>query len=158
VLVRGDEDKLPEELSSYIGAFDNFKLGESGDDLTVNVATFLFKEGAQVNELTAQNLIGPVTAGLEKDGATNIVMLDNELEHKGMKGIEFKGSFDYEGTAYEYDFWIFNESGGMQQIFVTYIEEDEEDKTREYGRLIKERILESVEIDKVQQPKKQSAQ
>lgn len=156
VLVRGDEDKLPEELGAYIGAFDNFKLGERGDQLTVNVATFLFKEGAQIDKLTAQNLIGPITSSLEKDGATNIIMLDNELEHKGMKGTEFSGSFDYEGDTYDYDYWIFNESGGMQQIFVTYLEDDEEDKAREYGRLIKERILESVEIAKVDKPKKQS--
>ncbi|MGJ8683095.1 MAG: hypothetical protein ACSHWW_00630 [Nonlabens sp.] len=156
VLVRGDEDKLPPELDSYIGAFDNFRLGESGDKLSINVATFLFKEGAQVNELTAQNLIGPVTSGLEKDGATNIIMLDKELEHKGMKGIEFSGNFEYEGNKYDYDYWIFNENSGMQQVFVTYLQDDEEDKSREYGRLIKERILESVEIAKIEKPKKQS--
>lgn len=156
VLVRGDEDNLPKELADYIGAFDNFMLGERGDELTVNVATFLFKEGAQVDKLTAQNLIGPITTGLETDGATNIVMLDNELEHKGMKGIEFSGSYEYEGATYDYDYWIFNENGGMQQIFVTYLEDNQEDKTREYGRLIKERMLESIEIAKMQQPKKQS--
>jgi len=156
VLVRGDEDGLPEELNTYVGAFDNFKLGDLGDDLTVNVATYLFKEGTEVGKLTAQNLIGPITNGLENDGATNIIMLDKDLEHKGMKGIEFSGTFDYEGGKYEYDYLIFNESGGMQQVFVTYVQDDEEDKTREYGRLIKERILESVEIAKVQKPKKQS--
>ena len=73
-----------------------------------------------------------------------------------MKVIEFSGSFDYEGEKHEYDYWIFNENSGIQQIFVTYVEDEEEDKTREYGRLIKERILESIEIAKVQKPKKQS--
>lgn len=156
ILVRTDEDKLPEELSQYVGAFDNFQLGEDGDNLTITVSTYLFKEGAQLNELNAQNLIGPVTNGLEQDGATNIVMLDNELEHKGMKGLEFTGTFDFDGSAYEYDLWIFNENSGMQQIFVTYLEDDEEDKSREYGRLIKERILNSIEIAKIENSKKQS--
>ncbi|WP_438961112.1 hypothetical protein [Nonlabens sp.] len=156
IMVRGEENNLPADLASYIGAFDNFKLGDRGDKLTVNVATFLFKEGAEVDKLTAQNLIGPITSGLEKDGATNIIMLDKKLEHNGMKGIEFTGNFEYDGNKYEYDYWIFNENGGMQQIFVTYLEDDEEDKTREYGRLIKERILNSVEIAKEEKPKKQS--
>ncbi|GAK88288.1 hypothetical protein JCM19297_2801 [Nonlabens ulvanivorans] len=44
----------------------------------------------------------------------------------------------------------------MQQIFVTYLEDDEEDKSREYGRLIKERILNSIEIAKIENSKKQS--
>lgn len=153
VMVRQDENLMPDTFKDYINNEDTFMLGENGDDLVVYLSTIAFKEQAPVKDLNPQDFLGPLTQVFEKDGATNIVMLDKEIEHKGKKGMEFVGSFEYSGATYEYDLWLFNQYGGLQQIMVVYRDTNEEDAAREYGRLIKERIFNSLDIE--DEPKKQ---
>lgn len=146
ILVRSDEDKLPKELQQYVADFNNFQYGENGDPVTITLSTLLFNKNAENADISPDKLLGPITNGLEEEGATNIILLDTPLEHNGMEGLEFSGSFDFEGDSFEYDMWIFTESGGLQQILVTHIKENEEDKAREFGRILKERVLKSIKI------------
>lgn len=159
ILVRQDEDKMPKELEQYLADYNHFQYGENGDDVTITLATLLFNKNAENADISPDKLLGPITNGLEEEGATNIILFDSPLEHDGMEGLEFSGSFDFEGDSFDYDMWIFTESGGMQQILVTHIKENEEDKGREFGRLIKERVLQSIKINKLaNDPSKQKQQ
>jgi len=146
ILVRSGEDKLPKELEQYVADFNNFQYGENGDPVTITLSTLLFNKNAENADISPDKLLGPITNGLEEEGATNIILLDTPLEHNGMEGLEFSGSFDFEGDSFEYDMWIFTESGGLQQILVTHIKENEADKAREFGRILKERVLKSIKI------------
>ncbi len=159
ILVRQDEDKMPKELEQYLADYNHFQYGENGDDVTITLATLLFNKNAENADISPDKLLGPITNGLEEEGATNIILFDSPLEHDGMEGLEFSGSFDFEGDSFDYDMWIFTESGGMQQILVTHIKENEEDPAREFGRLIKERVLQSIKINKLaNDPSKQKQQ
>lgn len=145
VLTRNDELDLPKELYDAIGLLNNFEYGELGDALSVQIATINFKQQLP-EDVDARAFIEPVIASMESRGATNIVMLDNELDINGSKGIELTGTLDYEGDEYEYAIILFSKIGGLQMVTIVVEKDDEVDPAREYGRLIKERIEQSIKI------------
>lgn len=145
VLVRNDSIELPVALKGVVGLLNNFEYGELGDPLSVQVTTMNFQQQLP-EEMDAKAFIDPVLADMESRGASNIVMLDNELEINGNKGIELSGTLDYEGNQYQYAIMLFSKIGGLQQVSIIVEKDDEEDPAREYGRLIKDRIEQSIEI------------
>jgi hypothetical protein len=159
VLVRNDSVALPEALKRVVGLVNNFEYGELGDPLSVQITTMNFQQQLP-DDIDAHVFIEPVLAGMEARGATNIVMLDSELEINGNKGLELAGTLDYEGTEYSYAIMLFSKIGGLQQVAIIVEKDNEEDPAREYGRLIKDRIEQSIEIN-IQaglEPKKKSGQ
>ncbi len=145
VLTRNDSLELPAPLKNAIGLLNNFEYGELGEVLTVQISTINFMQ--QLPEDTdAHVFIEPVLASMESRGATNIVMLDNEIDINGSKGIELAGTLDYKGDEYEYAIILFSKIGGLQMVTIVVEKDDEEDSAREYGRLIKERIEQSIKI------------
>jgi hypothetical protein len=146
VLVRNDSVELPAELKQAIGLLNNFEYGSLGDALSVQITTMNFRQQLP-EDMDAHVFIEPILASMESRGATNIVMLDNELEINGNKGIELAGSLDYKGTEYEYAIMLFSKIGGLQQVSIIVEKDNEEDPVREYGRLIKDRIEQSIEIN-----------
>ncbi len=88
----------------------------------------------------------PFIASMEQAGATNIVMLDDKVEINGNKGIDLTGTFEFEGETFTYEILMFSRMGGLQMINIAVLQDDDEDPEREYGRLIKERIKQSLNI------------
>jgi hypothetical protein len=145
VLTRNEELELPAALKDAIGLLNNFEYGELGDVLSVQITTMNFQQELP-EDMDAHVFIEPILASMESRGATNIVMLDNELDINGNKGIELAGTLDYGGEEYEYAIILFSKIGGLQQVSIVVEKDDEDDPTREYGRLIKERIEQSIKI------------
>ncbi len=145
VLVRNDSISLPDEIKNAVALFNNFEYGEWDDPLMVQVATMNFQQQLP-EDLKADAFMEPLIVNMESEGASNIVMLDNEIEINGNKGIELAGTLDHGGDEYQYVILLFAKAGGLQQVMIVVEQDDEEDEAREYGRLILERIEQSIEI------------
>jgi hypothetical protein len=83
---------------------------------------------------------------MEQAGATNIVMLDDKVEINGNKGVDLTGSFEFEGDKFDYEILMFARMGGLQIINIAVSQDDTEDAERQFGKLIKERIKQSLKI------------
>ncbi|MGB5983561.1 MAG: hypothetical protein WBG46_15605 [Nonlabens sp.] len=145
VLVRTDSMHMPEEIKKAVALHNNFEYGEWEDPLMVQVTTLNFQQQLP-EDINAQAFINPLIANMESEGASNIVMLDDEVQINGNKGIELAGTLDHGGDEYQYSILLFSKMGGLQQVMIVVEQEDEEDEAREYGRMIMERMKQSIEI------------
>jgi len=146
VLVRTDSMHMPEEIKKAVALHNNFEYGEWEDPLMVQATTLNFQQQLP-EDINAQAFMEPLIANMESEGASNIVMLDDEVEINGNKGIELAGTLDHGGDEYQYSILLFSKMGGLQQVMIVVEQEDEEDEAREYGRMIMERIKQSIEIE-----------
>ncbi|MGB3591116.1 MAG: hypothetical protein WBA16_05455 [Nonlabens sp.] len=145
VLVRVDSVALPDEVSKAVGLMNAFEYGSWGDALSIGVVTLNFQQQLP-EDIDAAAFTDPLIASMENKGASNIVMLDNDVEINGNKGVDLTGSYDYQGTKYSYDILLFTKMGGLQMITICVEQENEDNPEREYGRLMKERIKQSLNI------------
>lgn len=145
VLVRVDSIGLPAQIKNTVGLMNSFESGHWGDALSVKLATLNFQQQLP-EDIDAQAFTDPLINSMEQDGASNIVMLDSEFEINGNKGIDLTGTYDFKGESYSYDILLFTKMGGLQMISISVAQDDEDDPEREYGRLIKERIKQSLNI------------
>lgn len=148
VLVRG-ELELPEDAEGVIQDINMFSFGELKTFL-VTVSTAKYGSG---QEAKLEGAMEGALANLEKQGATNMIVKQGQFEtEKGIKGLKSYGSFKLTNTngktlpiPYNYEILLFGQQGGLQQIMIAY------QSNEKYGEGIKDRIVNSVELEITQQ-------
>ncbi|BAO54917.1 hypothetical protein [Nonlabens marinus] len=155
ILERRLDLPLSEEFMKAVSSVDAFVLNSIDEDLFVTVTTFQAKgEGLKEDEqLPKEVFTEPVYQSFEKQGATNILMLDEPAERNGLKGLKLEGSFDYDGNNFEYIGYMFVNGASVQQVIVAHKKDETEDVDKQYGRLISEQIIASMQFTKPQPPK-----
>lgn len=129
---------------------DIFTFGDIQKEIYVYVGASKIAEMSQVNleEILEEKLLL-----LEESGATNLIVMDEPFTtEKGIVGIKASGEFNvhlgknrYKKSKSEYELIIFAQDGSLQEILIVI------DKENFYAQQIKERVLNSVEIEVIQQ-------
>jgi hypothetical protein len=145
VLVRVDSIDLPQAVKEAVALQNSFEFGEWGDPLHVSLATLNFQQQLP-EDIDSSAFTEPLISSMEQAGATNIVMLDDKVEINGNKGVDLTGSFEFEGDKFDYEILMFARMGGLQIINIAVSQDDTEDAERQFGKLIKERIKQSLKI------------
>lgn len=147
VLMRQKEEKLPKETMALIKEMQMFSYGGIWDNFYVMVSTNKFKQETQID--LSKALEGGLQL-LEKNGAANMIVKQEDYQtREGISGKKGYGTFDQidpeskKSIKVYYEVLFFSQDGGLQQIMIFNKEGDE------YANQIAERILESVELKKV---------
>ncbi len=152
-------DKLPfnEKFTAAISSVDAFALNTMDDDLFILVSTLqLSGEGLPDGEAIPKELVTePVYQSLEQQGAVNILMLDEPVERNGLQGIKLTGTFDNNGDTYDYEAYMYINAGTIQQILLAHVKDETSDSEKQYGRLLQEEIINSIQLKKIQPTKTQ---
>lgn len=148
VLVRG-EIEFPEEVQRMMVGSETFLYGSLLSNFYSVVSTIKFKGEVKFD---LQKAVDGIYTNLEGQGARNIVMKQKEFTTlNGAKGLKVFGTLDAENPVTgetipnEYVILNFAEKGGFEQIIVIYNENDE------YAEEISQRIINSVEINNIQE-------
>ncbi|KQC32427.1 hypothetical protein AAU57_03100 [Nonlabens sp. YIK11] len=144
---------IPAESANALNAFT---AGDLEDDFYVMVATLQLdeesaKKGAEVG---ASVMISPLLKELEQVGATNITTLDEEIERNGVKGTKVEGSYDRDGDEFKYEAFIYLNGNAVQAIIISTADLEAKSPEQEYGRLLREQIISSIQLNKPQPAKK----
>lgn len=144
VLVRG-EIEMPEEVQRMMVGSETFIYGSLLSNFYTTLSTIKFK--GEVN-FDLQKAVDGIYTNLENQGARNILMKQEEFTTlNGATGLKVFGTLDAENPVTgesipnEYVILNFAEKGGFEQIMVIFNEDDQ------YAREIAERIINSVEIN-----------
>ncbi len=139
VLKRLDVSKsVPKDAMALIKDMQMFGYGSLIERFNIIVSTIQFKKETEV-DLT-QSLNGTIQT-LETQGCQNIIAKQEEFStEKGIKGIKGYGTLTFQNQKMYYEILLFSQSGGLQQIMITYKEGDEN------AEKISERMLNSVEL------------
>ena len=147
VLMRQKEEKLPKETMALIKEMQLFSYGDIWDNFYVMVSTNKFKQETQID--LSKALEGSLQL-LEKNGAANMIVKQEDYQtREGISGKKGYGTFDQidpqskKSIKVYYEVLFFSQDGGLQQIMIFHKEGDE------YANQIAERILESVELKRV---------
>jgi len=145
VLKRGEID-MPNEAKEMLVGNETFIDGNLEEGLYVVLSTVRFQKDVKFELNTA---VDGVYANLEKKGAKNIIIKDEEFSTlEGVKGVKVFGTLEMEipekdrSISKKYMILNFAVNGGFQQITVIYNEEDA------YADEIANRIINSVEFEK----------
>ena len=136
-----------------------FDMGALEDEFYLLLATLQLDEDAVKNaaQINTTIIVAPFIQKLEGIGATNIVTLDEEIERNGIKGTRFTGSYDLNGITYEYETLSFLNNNAIQAITISTAVKNVDNNDTDYGKLLKQRIIESINL-KSPQPDKQEEQ
>ncbi len=139
---------------------DEFVITKNLDDIftfgDIQKKIYIYVGSAKAKDSTAQNLellLEEKMILLEEAGATNLMVMDEPFTtEKGVTGIKAAGEFNvslgdnkYKKAKSEYELVIFSQGGFTQEILIVSEKEDI------YAQQIKERVLNSVEIEVIKQ-------
>lgn len=156
ILERNANLPMSEVFKNATTSLDGFVLNNMEDDLFVTIVTFQLKgEGLKEGEQIPREVITePIYKSFEDQGATNILMLDEAVERNGIDGLKLEGTFDYDGKSFEYVGFMFGNGPSIQQIIVANVKDETDEEDKQYGRLLSEEIIASMQLKKPQTPKK----
>ncbi len=125
-----------------------FSYGDLFDDLSVNIATTSFKD--TLSRPLEKVIEREIKSFEKKYKAKDVFVKQDQFDTKeGISGIKaygtmvvFKEDSD-KGLKIGYEILVFAQEGGLQEIIITYRDNDE------YGSKISDRIVNSVELKKV---------
>jgi hypothetical protein len=150
VLKRLDATKvLPKNAMALIKEMQLFHFGGLNEAFSIDIATKKFKQKTEVN---LDQLADESAKILESQGATNLIF--KQEDYKTTKGIEGKKAFgtmtfvdkiSKSSQKLYYEMVFFKQDGGIQQITITYKENDN------FGAEVAARILNSIELENTQQ-------
>ena len=148
VLKRIDVKKtLPKEAFAIIKDMQTFSYGSIMSNFSVSISTLQYKQEMQVDLKTA---VEGTMRIFESQGAKNIIGDQGEFTTpEGISGMKGYGTFtilnpiDKKSYQMYYETIVFSQNGGLQQINIVYKQDDT------YAKEISERILNSVELKKV---------
>ena len=146
ILVRQDSTKGNKFLEEYADSREGFAYNEMGDDWSMSAYTYRFK-GKLIDdgeEIPSEIILEPFLDSLEKLGAKNIVAVDDKITRDDIDGIVVSGTYEFDNEVFNFRMELFAKDATAQQILVTTREDNEELPEREFGRLLSERIFESV--------------
>jgi hypothetical protein len=146
ILVRQDTTVLRDQFSVIAATVDQFASGELSDDFYIGVITFTLKgqgpkEESQLSKEMAHDNMIQMLDGM---GATDILMLDDDVEINGINGVSLEGTYNLDGEDYEYEILMMLNKVGIDQIIISNKKDDEEDSDREFGRILRERVRSSI--------------
>lgn len=146
ILVRQDTTSLGDQFKLMSTSIDQFATGNISDDFYVGVITFTlkgdgFKEDDQLPPAVVRDNMTKVLDGL---GATDILMLEDEVEINGVKGVSLDGTYKLDDKDYQYEILMMANKIGIDQIIISNLKDDEENRDREYGRILRERVRSSI--------------
>jgi len=152
VLVREDSLKGIKGFDDVAQTKEGFAINNLGDAWTAVVFTYTFNGKAlgEDEEIPAEIVQKPFLDTMEKLGAKNIVAVDDTITRNGLRGVVVTGTYEFDGKEHEFRMEFFANGAGVQQILVTTLQDYEVLPEREYGRLIRDRIFESLELIKIQ--------
>lgn len=143
VLVR-NTDSLPPVFAGQSKTEEHFSYGNPKGNLYVEVVNIRFKKDAQVDSIDVGNLLDKI---VDPDETSAMTVKNEEFKTaQNRKGQRIFGTFNWEdlNNAHKrksYTFLVFNERGGIQQLFISYDQDDENAKE------IEDRIINSVEFN-----------
>lgn len=147
VLVR----KTDAEGFSISNSDDVFTFGDIQKKIFVYVGS---SKSQNSDELQLQSILQQKLTLLERNGAINLKVMDEPFEtEKGVKGFKAAGEFNvkvgdnkYKKSKSEYLLVVFAQEGAIQEVLVVNEQEDV------YAQQIKQRIINSVEIEVFKAP------
>jgi hypothetical protein len=160
ILVRQDTAALSDQFSVIAATADQFSSGELSDDFYVGVITFTLKgeESQKDKQLSTAMAHDNMIQILDGMGATDILMLDDEIEINGLKGVSLEGTYNLDGKDYEYEILMMLNRIGIDQIMISNKKDNEENPEREFGRLLRERVRNSIVFPSFDDGKKKEKQ
>ena len=155
VLVRTVDSLVPK--SAVIKRKSIFIYGRINDPLYIRVSTVKF---SQEQQLELEPSLDISLALLEKAGAKNLVVKRDDFEtESGIKGIKAYGDFQVQVSEKKvlkkkssYELLLFAQENGLQEVLVVY-----QDDGR-FAEAIKDRIINSIELEITQEKKKKNEQ
>lgn len=160
ILIRQDTAVLSDQFSVIAASVDQFSSGELSDDFYVGVITFTLKgeESQEEKQLSTGMAHDNMIQVLDGMGATDILMLDDEVEINGLKGVSLEGTYNLDGQDYEYEILMMLNRIGINQIIISNKKDKEEKSEREFGRLWRERVRSSIVFPSFDDGKKKKKQ
>jgi cbb3-type cytochrome oxidase subunit 3 len=155
VLVRTVDSLVPESV--VIKRKSLFTYGHINDPLYIRVRSIKF---SQEQKLELESSLDMSLALLEKAGAKNLVVKRDDFEtESGIKGIKAYGDFHVQVSEKKvlkkkssYELLLFAQENGLQEILVVY-----QDDGR-FAEDLKDRIINSIELEITQEKKKKNEQ
>ncbi|MBT3587465.1 MAG: DUF4381 domain-containing protein [Flavobacteriaceae bacterium] len=155
VLVRTVDSLVPK--SAVIKRKSIFIYGRINDPLYIRVSTVKF---SQEQQLELESSLDMSLALLEKAGAKNLVVKRDDFEtESGIKGIKANGDFHVQVSENKvlkkkssYELLLFAQENGLQEVLLVY-----QDDGR-FSEAIKDRIINSIELEITQEKKKKNEQ
>jgi hypothetical protein len=150
VLLRKDPKKeIPKQVMAMVKEMQIFEFGGYFDDYYVAVSTLKYKQETKID---LDKALEGGLQGLESKGAQDIIVkMEDFNTGEGLSGRKAYGTMNMldaiskKSTKVYYEFVMFSQEGGLQQVLTMYKEGDE------FGKKITSRILESVELRKAAQ-------
>lgn len=160
ILVRQDSTTLSDQFSVIAATVDQFSSGELTDDFYIGVITFTLKgePNEEQKQLSPEMVHNNMIEVLDAMGATDILMLDDEVEINGLKGVSLEGTYNLDGEDYEYEILMMLNRVGIDQIIISNKKDDEENSDREFGRILRERVRNSIVFPSFDDGKKKKEQ
>lgn len=158
ILVRQDSTVLSDKFSVIASTVDQFSSGDLTDDFYIGVITFTLKGEPTEDEkkLSPEMVHNNMIKVFEEMGASDILMLDNEVEIDGLNGVSLDGTYQLDGDLYEYEILMISNKIGIDQIIISNKKDDEEDPDREFGRILRERVRSSISFPSFSDGKKKA--
>ncbi len=155
ILERTEQASIGTAMEKGVASMDSFAFNSIDDDLFVAVTTIqLNGQGLPEGEAIPKEMVTePVYQRLEQLGAVNILMLDEPVQRDGLNGIKLTGTFDYSGATYDYEGYMYINGASIQQILLAHVKDADDDSEKQYGRLLQEEIINSIQLKKVQPTK-----
>lgn len=155
VLVRTEDSLLPKSV--VIKRKSLFTYGQINDPLYIRVSSIKF---SQEQKLELESSLDMSLALLEKAGAKNLVVKRDDFEtEKGIKGIKAYGDFHVQISENKvlkkkssYELLLFAQENGLQEVLVVYQNDGR------FSEKIKDRIINSIELEITQEKKKTNEQ
>lgn len=149
VLQRNNDEKIQNNLPENVKSTNRFMYGSIVDDFSIVLITTAFKDTTRLDlDVALENDLKE----LERFGAKNIIVKTADFENvKGLSGKKSFGTFTAfnpkteEEQKMSYEIVVFAQSGGAQEFFLIYKEDDE------HAKQITEKIQNSIELRKAKQ-------
>ncbi|WP_445456502.1 BatD family protein [Flavobacterium sp. HNIBRBA15423] len=146
VLKRLSDERIQNNLPAHVKANAKFTYGSLLDNFSITLSTTSYKDTTSVD---LDRVIEYDLKNMELLGAQNITVKEEDYEDpKGLTGKKAYGSFtvtnpiEKENQLMNYELYVFSQSGGAQELFLIYKNDDE------YAKQIMERVITSVELRK----------
>lgn len=155
VLVRTEDSLVPKSV--IIKRKSLFTYGHINEPLYIRVSSIKF---SQEQQLELESSLDRSLVLLEKAGAKNLVVKRDDFEtESGIKGIKAYGDFHVQVSENKvlkkkssYELLLFAQENGLQEVLVVY-----QDDGR-FASAIKDRIINSIELEITQEKKKKNEQ
>lgn len=155
VLVRTEDSLVPKSV--VIKRKSLFTYGQINEPLYIRVSSIKF---SQEQKLELESSLDMSLSLLEKAGAKNLVVKRDDFEtESGIKGIKAYGDFHVQISENKvlkkkssYELLLFAQENGLQEVLVVY------QKDGRFAEDIKDRIINSIELEITQEKKKKNEQ